>query len=108
MEIHPADKNMAPPEQPYVSEEEAERRTNREAFKLLAGGFLFLCAPTLLCYPEYRLVAFLVIFASVSLLSALWVLLIILKMADVITYFGLRKRKETFLSAEELEQTKRD
>jgi hypothetical protein len=107
MEIHPTDKNMAPAEQPYVSDEEAERRTNREAFLLLGGGFLFLCTPSLMCYPEYRMFAISVLLISVSFLSGLWTLLIILRTLDLLTRLGLRKRKKSFLSADELEQANR-
>jgi hypothetical protein len=42
-------------EQPYISEEEAERRTNREAALLIGGGFMFICAPTLLCFQNIDL-----------------------------------------------------
>ncbi len=87
--------------------EDAERRTNREAFMLLGGGFLFLCAPSLLCYAEYRMFALSVLLLSVGMLSGLWTLLIILRSLDLITRLGLRKRKKIFLSAEELEQAKR-
>jgi hypothetical protein len=94
-------------EQPFVSPEEAERRTNREAALLIGGGFMFICAPTLLCYSEYRLVAFLVLLTVAALSGALWTLIFVLQTADLLTWLGLRKRKERFLSAEELENANR-
>jgi hypothetical protein len=101
-------KNAMTPEteQPYISEEEAERRTKREALLIITGGFCFLCAPTLLCYPQYRQFTFFVILIAVVLLSSLWTLIIFLQTADLLTRLGLRKRKERFLSAEELEAAK--
>ena len=86
--------------------EDAERRTNREAFLIIGAGFMFLCAPTLLCYAEYRVFTILVFLTVAASLTMLWLLLIILPTLDLITRLGLRKRKERFLSAEELEQSK--
>lgn len=86
--------------------EDAERRTNREAFLLLGAGFMFLCAPTLLCYAEYRVFTILVFLMVAASLTMLWMLLIILPTLELISRLGLRKRKKHFLSAEELEQSK--
>lgn len=99
---------MTTPPDPYTSQDEADRRTSREAFLIIGVGFMFICAPSLLCYPEYRLVAFLVIMTMLALSSALWTLIAVLQGADLITRLGLRKRKERFLSAEELENAKRN
>jgi hypothetical protein len=96
------------PSSPEDFVEEAERRTNREAFLILSGGFLFLCAPTLLCYAEYRMFALMVILIVTSSLTMLWMIMIILPSLDLITRLGLRKRKERFLSAEEVEQLRKN
>jgi hypothetical protein len=94
---------QTPEEQPYVSEEDANRRTNLEALAIIVAGFLFLCAPTLLCFPQYRMAAALIGMMVFTMSIALGTLLGFLQMADLLTRLGLRKRKQRFLSAEELE-----
>ncbi|MFN8372824.1 MAG: hypothetical protein U0694_08100 [Anaerolineae bacterium] len=88
-------------QEPYVSEEEAEHRTNREAFFLISGGFLIFCAPSMLCYWQYSLVAFWILLMVLSMLSALGTLLFWLATGDLVSRLGLRKRKR-FIPGDEL------
>jgi hypothetical protein len=89
-----------------MSAEEAERQTNRRAFLLLGAGVLFLCVPTLLCFPEYRMALLIVLAGASTSLAMLTYLIVFMRVAELLTRLGLRKRKERFLSAEELEATK--